>query len=368
MLTHGIRGAAALGLLAVGASAGAAPSKNTALVRAEAQIGELAFEDAERSLDAARAVTGNDRDTLIRILELQGVVAGTLRKSDRSRERFKEMLALDPEHRLTGDYAPRVTTPFFEAKSWAAKNPPLKVVPASPRARPGRLERVAVSLLNDPLSMARKVRFHIQVDGGKWTAWDIPPHEGGAEVGVDAEALSWFAEVLGDRDAILASLASELAPIPERAPPAEGKVASTGPKLAPPPPPPLVRVPDAKPGTGSQASTTAKPDGSRFGVAPWIVMGAGAASALGGGVFALSYRSERNKFEGAARDGQGRITGMTQKDAQALEQRAQTDAMAANILFVGAGVLLATGLTLNLMDSNVEAAPAPGGVVVSGTF
>ncbi len=91
---------------------------NPELPRARQSLEELRYAEASTALEAARARPGNDRGTLLQILELQGVVAATLRQQDKARTAFQTLLSLAPAHQLVGDYSPRVMTPFFEARAW----------------------------------------------------------------------------------------------------------------------------------------------------------------------------------------------------------------------------------------------------------
>ena len=88
--------------------AGATP--NAPLATAEDLVANVRYADAEKPLTAARAVPDNSRETLLRILELQGVVAATLNNPQKARAYFQQLLSLDPERKLPEGQPPRVRT------------------------------------------------------------------------------------------------------------------------------------------------------------------------------------------------------------------------------------------------------------------
>ena len=102
------------------------------------------------------------------------------------------------------------------------------------------------------------------------------------------------------------------------------------------------------------------------------VLAAGAVAAGVGAVFGIQASDARTRVAGAERDGLGRVTSITQRDAQALETTARSQATLANVLFGVGGGLAAAGVVLIIIgpDSapSVALSPAPGGVLVSGSF
>src|SRR5262249_46483238 len=84
---------------------------NPDLERAGSLIEDLRYSEAQLALEAALKRSGNDKKTLVRILELTGVVSGTLKESAKAVHAFEELLMLDPEHILGGDQPPRVIDP-----------------------------------------------------------------------------------------------------------------------------------------------------------------------------------------------------------------------------------------------------------------
>ncbi|HYH98704.1 MAG TPA: hypothetical protein VD972_22320, partial [Hyalangium sp.] len=138
---------------------------NPELSRARQFLEGLRYTEAARALEAARARPGNDRDTLLQILELQGVVAAMLQQPAKARTAFQTLVVLAPDHQLTGDYAPRVVTPFFEAKGWVADQGAALRFEAAPASKThAHIEAVAVQVKTDFLKLGRGVRFHLNTE------------------------------------------------------------------------------------------------------------------------------------------------------------------------------------------------------------
>lgn len=89
-------------------------------------------------------------------------------------------------------------------------------------------------------------------------------------------------------------------------------------------------------------------------------------------VLGLMSNDARAKVTNAPRDDLGRVTGLTQREASALEASARGQATVANVLFGVGGGLAAAGVVLIILGPSAEPAvalsPAPGGVVVTGSF
>jgi hypothetical protein len=342
-------------LILVAVSALAAP--NAKLLEARRLVDDLELDQAARALDAALQTPGNDRATLLEILEQQGVVWGTLGKGDKARDAFRLLLLLDPDHKLTKAQPPRVKTPFYEAGEWAQKNGPFQLDPDV--AKTGDVvDSIAVRVKKDPLALARFVVFHLNVNGKDREEKVKLDKTGRASVKAGSAAVTWWAELLGDREAQLLQFGTAAAPRDERPKKVEIKVADL-----PPPPPPLVVQPPPP------TNTWMRPTG--YGVA-----GAGVV-ALGVGIFeGFTSQSARDKLTKATRDPQtGAITSMTQREAAAADVTARNDAVIANVMFGCAAGLAATGVVLIILGAPadnaapaVTVAPAPGGVVISGHF
>lgn len=324
-------------------AAHAAPSRKVA--DAQKLVDDLDYEGALKLLDAAEKTEGNDRATLQQLYTLQGIVFGTLGKEAKTRDAFRKLLLIAPEATLPADLPPRVRTPFFEAKDWASTNGPLLAVPSSELSG-GLVRSVKVLVEKDVLRLARSVRFHLKSNGvEQTTAAPLAANQAVALVG--KPAVSWWAEVLNERGGVVQELGSAQQP-------REDSAAA-----------PLAGTPPSVEGAAPVSGGWRRPVGL-------AALGAGAVAAGIGVVFGLQASDARERVNGAERDELGRVTSISQRDAQALETSARSQAVIANVLFTVGGGLAAAGVVLIIVgpDSATEVAlsPAPGGVVVSGSF
>ncbi|WNG28369.1 hypothetical protein F0U62_33450 [Cystobacter fuscus] len=321
-------------------------TSNPYLPRARQLLEELSYAEAARALEQARAQPGNDRDTLLEILELQGVVAGMLQQPAKARSAFQTLLVLAPDYRLKGDYAPRVVTPFFEAKAWVHDQDAALRLEAVPGG--GGLEPVAVQVNKDPLGLGRTVRFHLR-DGAGWTPQEQPLIGGKASAVVKGEHVEWWAQLLDARQAVLTSVGSATAPLGALAPGARALVASES------------------PGAGKSAEAFAAP-GSPLRTVAVVCLGLAAGAGAAGGYFGWQSSQARARVTGAAVDETGLIVGITQREAFALDARARSQAGWANVLFGVAGAAAIAGGTLWVLGAPVTVSATPTGVVVGGTL
>jgi hypothetical protein len=338
-------------IAAVLVTLGAAPPE---LVSAEAAMAKYKYAEAVTALKKARSVKGLDRPSLLRILELQGIAAGQQRQSAQAVAAFTQLLTLDPTHKLDGDFAPRVTTPFQEAGQAVNEAGALELKALEPGVSGRRVTALSVAVPKDALKLARSIIFHFDAGAGL-KAVPAPLAEGRATISIDAADARWWAEVTGENDAQLVLVGSDAAPL-TAAPPAPVAVDT------PPPPPPIVEVPAvSKPAAGSPLRTVS-----------FVVGGLAVAAAGTGAFFGLRSSSALQSISSAQRNGAGQIIGLTEREAVMRGAQAATDGVIANALFIGAGVLAATGVVLFFIGgdgaSSVALTPAPGGLVVSGSF
>jgi hypothetical protein len=323
----------------------ATPAK---VVEARKLIDDLELEAALKALDAADRIEGNDRATVLEILTLQGIAFGTLGKDAKTRDSFRKLLILSPAATLPADLPPRVRTPFFEAKEWASSNGPLVATPAADVGE-GLVRAVQVTVEKDVLRLARTVRFHLEAEGAAQTV-DAPLTAGKATVPVGKSAVSWWAELLSERKGVLVEVGSASAPRKDSAVAAPVAVAAA----------PVVETP-----SGPVPGGWRRPTGV-------VLLGAGVVAAGVGVVFGVQSSGSRSQVTNATRDELGRVTGLTQSQAAALETNARTQATVANVLFGVGGAFAAAGVVLVVLgpasEPVVSLSPAPGGVVVAGSF
>lgn len=330
---------APLFLVLVASGALAAPPGR--LAEAARLIDDLQLEAAIKVLDGVEKSEGNTRAELLELYLLQGIAFGTLGKEAKTRDAFRRLLVLDAGASLPGDLPPRVRTPFFEAKDWASANGPITAQLSAELAE-GRVERVSVQVEKDVLRLARTARFHLGEQ-----VLEVPLEKGRASAAVGRATVEWSVELLNDRRSVL------LAP-----PPRKDGVEAPAPVAAVEP----LHTTQPAPVAGG---AWRRPVG--FGV-----LGAGAVAAGVGLVLGLESSAARAKVTGAARDDAGRVTSLTQREAAALEASAQSQALVANVLFGVGGALAAAGVVLIIVGPDaapeLTLAPAPGGLVFSGTF
>jgi hypothetical protein len=332
-------------LLAPRLAWGQAP--NPDLSRARQSLEALRYTESSKALEAARARSGNDRETLLQILELQGVVAAMLNQSAKARTAFQTLAVLAPEHQLTGDYAPRVVTPFFEAKGWVEDQNAALRFEAAPAAKTEQnVESLAVQTTSDVLQLGRSVRFHLHPEGTAWTEQESPLAEGKASVAVEGERIQWWAELLDEHQAVLALVGSAEDPLTELSP----RVEALSRALTQP------TTPEDSAG------------GTSLRTASYALLGAAVGTGAAGGYFGLRSRSARKEISDARVDEQGVTVGLTQREALALDERARSSAKVANVLFGVAGATAIAGGTLWVLGAPVSVSANPTGVTVGGKF
>jgi hypothetical protein len=333
------------GVVALALAAGAS---NADLDRAEKLFSAYQYEPALAALNRAKEVEGNDRSTLLRIFELQGVISGQLRRSAAAENAFRQLLTLDPEHRLSSDYAPRVMTPFFEAKRQVTESGPLvfKAIPA--QVEPGTVRSVRARVDADPFHWARQVRFHLR-SGETWSSSEVAlSADGEASVETSGQEVAWWAELIGDRAAVLGQIADESNPQIDAAPPPSLSAGA----LTPPPP-----------------STTAARASSSTPGSQWLSYGliAGAAVSTGAGsYFGWKSQNDLSQINNAPRS--GGVVQMTEVRANQLNDDSKRSAQIADGLFVAASALAVGGGLLFFLGPQTAVAPGPGSLSVVGSL
>ena len=356
-------------------SLAAVASPNAKLDEAKRLIEDLELEKALKSLDAAEAIPGNSRETLVEIFSLRGASLATLGKAKPAEEAFRVTLFLAPDFKLVGDYAPRVRTPFYAARDWAAKNGTLEAA-VEVQQVPGAVESIAVVVNADALKLASRVRFHVRA-GATWKVDDVAVVSGRAKQPASQPSVEWWAEVLSSKAAVLMTFGSEAAPRVDTAPAAKKPVVVAETPPVPPkpkPPPPVVKEPEpvvTPVVVEEQLTERAPPAPMGLKVLSFSLMGAGAVAAGVGIALGVGSNAARSQFLSAARDSNGLVTGISRRDALALEEKSKTEAAIANVLFVSGAALAATGVVLFVVDlqkTKVVVMPGPGGVALVGQF
>lgn len=340
----------------------AALAANPDLEKATRLVNDLQYAEARTALESAIKRPGNDRDTLLRIYELQGIVYATLNDPAKAGKAFQALCVMDPDRKLAGDYPPRVMTPFYEARGRASDSGKLELKALPAAVGNGRVGQLAVELTSDPLKMVKKVKFHVRQDGGAWTEMNADLAGKIASIVVDAVKVEWWADGIGDRDGVFAQVGSEAQPKVDTSSPAS---VAAGDPLTPGP---------ANPAGEALVTSRSSGTGMSAGRIAGIGMMAGGVAVAGVGViFGVLANGARSRIDNAATNAQGQVTGITQREAYQLDSQVRTNATLANVMFGVGGALAAGGLILFLVSgssssSSVSLVPAGNGVLVSGSF
>lgn len=308
-----------------------AVAANAAVADAERRLEQLDFRGARAALEQARGQRGNSRAELLRILELEGIVLGSLDDAEGARHAFRALLNLEPAFVLPVGLSPKVTVPFEDVR--AEQIPALRVDATVTRIA-GAAVAVRVVVENDVLGLAQAARVQFAVGDEERSTLLAPLVGRTAEVVLRPDAEPLLLQVIGEREAILAE------------------------QKLPAPPPPLTPQPRAADVPGARA------------LRPWMWTAGGAAVlTIGAGtVFGLRAGAARDAFEDAARDEAGRVIGLTQREAFELEARSRREGAVANLLWATGGVLAATAVTLYFLDGRVSAEVTPSAVTLGGVW
>jgi hypothetical protein len=351
MRTFSLTALAAVLCWCLPARAGAPPK----LVEARTLIDDLELDAALKALAEAEKVEGNDRAAVLEIYLLQGIAFGTLGKDAKTRDAFRKLLMLDPAAKLPADQPPRVRTPFFEAREWVAANGPLTAT-AEAVSEDGLVKRLAITLQKDVLRQVRTARVHWRTSGPEEVV-ELPITAGTVAAPVSAPSVTWWVELLSDKRAVVVELGTAASPRQDPPPVAAAVVSPPAPREEPAP----VAQVETRPVSGGWRRPTG-----------FVLLGAGAVAAGVGAVFGVQAGAARASLAGAARDAEGRITGLTQVDYAAREAQANSQATLANVLFGVGGALGAAGLVFVILgpvtEPVVALSPTPGGAVLRGSF
>ena len=308
----------------------------TPLEKARRQVDQLDFDGASRSLGVVRAQRELSRAQVLELHELEGIVAATLKDAAGAREAFSRLLNLAPDHVLRGRFSPRITQPFYEARTWVRDHGGLEAT-----TQPGAL---SVVVKNDVFQRVSSVQVHV-LSGERWRVERLPPEGGTLST---AGPTKWWVELVDAMGWTLLTVGSMAAPL-EAGVTLLPSVAAVSPVQPAPdflPRPPLVTS-----GSGLRPSR----------VAGSVLMGAGVVSAGVGAFFGVRSASTRAAL-GAAADSQGAVTTMSQADAFALDARFRSDALVANTLFISAGTAFIVGGVLWLLgiETGADLVPSRG--------
>lgn len=323
---------------------------NADLKRAEELAAEYKYAEARTLLQKARGAKGLDRASLLKVLELTGVVSAQLKQADKAQAAFRELLILDPGRELKGDFAPKVMTPFLEAQKQVKESGGLEL-DAEVATAPGRVDSITVKVKRDPLGVGELVRFHVQSASGAWRAVTVPLSDYQAVLPTGGSEVYWWAELLGANETQLALLGSPTEPRAEKVKlPEPEKVVEAAPA-----PTKIIKI--------QETQSPLRP-------ISYVLVGGALVAAGGGAYFGVRSSEAFTALDKVERDDQGRITNLTERQAYDLEKQGKEHATIANVLFISAGALAATGIVLWIVgmpkETEVALAPTVGGVVLTG--
>lgn len=293
---------------------------------AQEAMDDLRYTDARTLLQKARQQPNLPREQLVEILWLQGLVAATLNQADAARSAFRALFAIDPEHRPERDYPPKIMSPYYEARGWIATTKPLGFARLPAELAAGRVKRIGVKVQADPLALVTSVRIHVV--GGETTEHTLQGLT--ATRDVDAESVSWWAELIGERNAQLARVGDEKEPLVD-----SGKVVDASAALAPAPVP-VVEDPAMNPlRSGAYAAA-----------------GVGIASFGLGLIFGIRSNTMRQALLGRTYDENGVVAGgWTQRESVGLELQQRREAGVANAMFFTAVLLVGAAVALYILGA-----------------
>ena len=180
------------------------------LAAAEAAYGQIDFEAVLTEASAALEAGGNAPRQLTRIYELIGIAAAATDDEERSRDAYVKLLALNPEAQVDTNLAPRLRSPFMEARGfWSSRSDRLDV-----EVRLVRRSNGMRIVLTDPLDMAVEFRVATRI-AGEFVDYDEQRVEAQSSTLVevaglpDAPQIEYVVEVLDDYGNRILALGTE---------------------------------------------------------------------------------------------------------------------------------------------------------------
>lgn len=300
-------------------SMGVAPAS---VQQAAQALEDLQHEAALKLLPPEESIEGYSRAELISYFSTKALAQLGLKKEAEAAETFRRLLTFAPEWQLPDHYGPKVVTFVASLRAEADErgNP-------SVRFEGGQLVSKA-----DSTGLAKQLEVSWRAPSGAKTV-TLPLAPAQAAPWPAGERVEVWGRVLGLQGSTLVEWNSPQAP--------------------------LVLEPAGE----VRAAAPSKPLGR------WAFVGLGAAAAglVAGGVgtaLAVSSQGAQQALGTVQRDGEGRITNLTQREAFALDAQARDQAGAATALFITSGVLVAAGVGLFVFD-RVSVAPTPGGAMLT---
>lgn len=339
----------------------ALPSWGGPLEDALDQLKQLKYGQASKTLEKVHSLRNLSLDEVLRFYELSGIVRASLGDAGRARTSFAKLLRLRPDFALKGRFAPKVTTPFFEAKAISQEQGILRVELEASGFDGTTVTELTLKCRGGE-GWVSELILRLDEDGVEREA--MMSCTGSQAVKVRSRRVGATVLARDARGWVLLESGLARFEAPE-APPAPAIEAPLLSEAMPSPPLPLVATPT--PPLIDKSASPAPLRGLTVGlaVAGGLALTAGAVSA---GVNLDLHRRFREKA--AVTDEQGLVTGLTRKQALTLEAAAEQAAVIANVGFIAGGALVAsagvTWLIGHSMQAQVALVPGRGAVVSVG--
>jgi hypothetical protein len=313
------------------------------LKKGRALVGQGKFAPALKLVEKAMTEPGNDLETTLELLELQGVCNAALKKPGPAKAAFGKLVSLSPGYEMNRRGPPPAVKAFADAKASAE---PLVIVPAAPDMSTGKISEIALEVKSDSHKYAKTVVFNYRVGGGKWKFRAVPVTNGRVASKVDApEKVEWYATVLGANETEILRIRNADSPITHtyQAPaPREKAVAQDTPRRSEE----RSLTPEEKPASDIEVLDSGKKRARWVTPISVTLIGAGAVAGGVGTYFGIQSAGARSRFAAATMGADPVVVGFTRRDAQGLDSQARSGGLIANSLWVAAGALVLTGVGL----------------------
>jgi hypothetical protein len=316
----------AVALLAAAALIGSSGSAaaDSDFDRAKELLDNLDFEKAEAAFEKALENGGNDPATTARIYLHLGEISASTGDDDKAVERFRKALSIDINASLPKGTSPKVGKPFGAARR-AIEDPLAAKVVLSQKGKQGTV-RATLEIASDVTEMVRAAEVTYQLEGGEKTSAELRIKGAKTPLLLPARVESITVAVLDRRGNRLV----ELEPVTLEAD-AGGGTRDPGPGNG-----------NGNGGSGGGAGVSGQVDTGGSFITRWYLWGGLAVAAAATGVgFGLSTRSTLDEL-----DELKQMSPMVEgSEALALEDKARSRALIANISFAAAGAFaIAAGI------------------------
>lgn len=156
-----LRLAVALCLVGGAASTAASQARPGALARAEQAYLDVDFDGTLSAAQQALREGGHTPAQLMRIYQLLGVSSAAVGQSERARDFFVRMLAIDAGADLDDTVPPRLRAPFLEARGIVTSRPER----LGAEVGLARVQSALHVALTDPFQLGQTLRVHARLEG-----------------------------------------------------------------------------------------------------------------------------------------------------------------------------------------------------------